>query len=208
MVICSPSGKPGLAAVLDDAVVLPQRSDGFTLPSLARRLKGRLGYLKVLDARHMVEDVVAELVPAIEPEGEMNAKSSLRLIPSRVWQGAFVLEHLSKIAAINPAAARRTADEVFGIILRRITLTLCKILAAGNVGHLLQSSSASRLTAAQAGFFILSQCGERPDLYGKSSRLDTMPSRPILQAWAKDGLAIVMLQVRAKWAKTSTWNIR
>jgi hypothetical protein len=32
-----------------------------------------LGYLKVLDARHMVEDVVAELVPAVDPEGEMSA---------------------------------------------------------------------------------------------------------------------------------------
>ena len=72
VVICSPSGKPGLAAVLDDAVALPQ-SDGFTRPSLARRLKGRLGYLKVLDARHMVEDVVAELVLAVDPEGEMSA---------------------------------------------------------------------------------------------------------------------------------------
>jgi hypothetical protein len=29
--------------------------------------------------------------------------------------------------------------------------------------HLAQSSSASRVTAAQAGFFILSQSGERPE---------------------------------------------
>jgi hypothetical protein len=32
-----------------------------------------LGYLKVLDARYMIEDVVAELVPAINPEGKMRA---------------------------------------------------------------------------------------------------------------------------------------
>jgi hypothetical protein len=32
-----------------------------------------LGYLKIFDARHMVEDVLAELVQAIDPEGEMNA---------------------------------------------------------------------------------------------------------------------------------------
>jgi hypothetical protein len=29
--------------------------------------------------------------------------------------------------------------------------------------HLAQSSSASRVTAAQAGFFVLSQSGERPE---------------------------------------------
>jgi hypothetical protein len=65
-------GKPYLAAVLDDAGALPQ-SDGFTRPSLASCLKGRLGYLKVLDARHMLEEGVAKLVPAIDPEGEMSA---------------------------------------------------------------------------------------------------------------------------------------
>jgi len=32
----------------------------------------------------------------------------------------------------------------------------------GQDGHFLQSSSASRYTAAHAGFFILSQSGERP----------------------------------------------
>jgi hypothetical protein len=32
-----------------------------------------LGYLEVFDARHMVEDIFAELVPAINPEGEMHA---------------------------------------------------------------------------------------------------------------------------------------
>jgi hypothetical protein len=53
---------------------------------------------------------------------------------------------------------------VFGIILRRITQTLSKILAAGNVGHLPQSSSASRPTAGASGFLNLSQSGERPDL--------------------------------------------
>jgi hypothetical protein len=31
------------------------------------------------------------------------------------------------------------------------------------LAHLLQSSSASRLTASHAGFFILSQSGERPE---------------------------------------------
>jgi hypothetical protein len=39
---------------------------------------------------------------------------------------------------------------------------------------LLQSSSASRFTAAHAGFFDLSQSGERPERYGESFRFDTM----------------------------------
>src|SRR5207249_10615442 len=47
-----------------------------------------------------------------------------------------------------------------------------------------QSSSASRRTASHAGFLLLSQSGERPERYGESFRFDTMPSRPILQAWA------------------------
>src|SRR5262249_11258879 len=44
-----------------------------------------------------------------------------------------------------------------------------------------QSSSAS-ITAGAAAFFILSQSGERPELYIESLRFDTMPSSPILQA--------------------------
>src|SRR5215472_6872212 len=51
--------------------------------------------------------------------------------------------------------------------------------------HLVQSSSASRFTAGAARFFILSQSGERPERYIESLRFDTMPSRSILQAWAK-----------------------
>src|SRR5215468_12384455 len=48
-----------------------------------------------------------------------------------------------------------------------------------------QSSSSSRFTAGAAGFFIFSQSGERPERYIESLRFDTMPSSPILQAWAK-----------------------
>ena len=36
-------------------------------------------YLKVLDTRYMIEDVVAELVPAINPEGKMRAGSCHRI---------------------------------------------------------------------------------------------------------------------------------
>src|SRR5262245_12034765 len=48
-----------------------------------------------------------------------------------------------------------------------------------------QSSSASRYTDGGAEFFILSQSGERPERYIESFRFDTIPSSPILQAWAK-----------------------
>src|SRR5262245_42249485 len=50
---------------------------------------------------------------------------------------------------------------------------------------LCHSSSASRLTAGAARLFILSQSGERRERYVEPLRLDTMPSSPILQAWAK-----------------------
>jgi hypothetical protein len=46
-----------------------------------------------------------------------------------------VLEHLSKIAAIHSPATGRTADEMLGLILRRIAEGLSKILAARNVDH-------------------------------------------------------------------------
>ena len=42
---------------------------------------------------------------------------SLRLILRRMWQRPFVLEDLSKIAAINPPIAGRTVDEMLGLIL-------------------------------------------------------------------------------------------
>src|SRR5262249_10400671 len=47
-----------------------------------------------------------------------------------------------------------------------------------------QSSSSSRRTASHAGFLLLSQSGERPERYIDVFRFETMPSRPILQAWA------------------------
>src|SRR5262245_35935945 len=52
------------------------------------------------------------------------------------------------------------------------------------VRHRPQSSSASRRTASHAGFLLLIQSGERPERYADALRFDTIPSRPILQAWA------------------------
>jgi hypothetical protein len=51
--------------------------------------------------------------------------------------------------------------------------------------HLPQSSSASRLTAAQAAFFILSQSGERPERYGEFSMLAHDAFEPELAGVAK-----------------------
>jgi hypothetical protein len=43
---------------------------------------------------------------------------SLRLIPWRVRQRPFVLEHLAEITAIEPAAVGRAADEMLGLVRR------------------------------------------------------------------------------------------
>jgi hypothetical protein len=45
-----------------------------------------------------------------------------------------------------------------------------------------RSSSRSRRTASQCGFFDLSRTLDGPDRYGESSRFETMPSRPSRQA--------------------------
>src|SRR5215468_10941582 len=73
-------------------------------------------------------------------------------------------------------AVRRPAVDAEGEVISR----------RGHLRPLLpQSSSSSRFTAGAAGFFIFSQSGERPERYIESLRFDTMPSSPILQAWAK-----------------------
>src|SRR5215813_13283012 len=84
-----------------------------------------------------------------------------RLAPSR-----------SELDDIGPVALRaKDHDPVVASHYRRLVLP--------------QSSSASRFTAGAARLFILSQSGERPERYIESLRFDTMPSSPILQAWAK-----------------------
>src|SRR6476660_9628096 len=50
--------------------------------------------------------------------------------------------------------------------------------------HLLQSSSASRVTAGAAGFLTFSQQSARPARYGEPRRFDTMPSQPSEQSAA------------------------
>jgi len=55
----------------------------------------------------------------------------LRLILRWVWERTFVLEHLAKITAIEPAAAGRKADEVFDLVLRRIAKRLPMYLPRG-----------------------------------------------------------------------------
>jgi hypothetical protein len=55
-----------------------------------------------------------------------------------------VLEHLSKIAAINPPAAGRAPNEMLGLALRLIAETLPKIFAARDFDH--GNSSPDRTT--------------------------------------------------------------
>jgi hypothetical protein len=59
----------------------------------------------------------------------------LRLILSRVWQRPFMLEHLAKITAVNPAIAGRTADEMPGLTNRRLAELLPQISAARKADH-------------------------------------------------------------------------
>ena len=58
--------------------------------------------------------------------------------------------------------ASRTADKVFRVI-GRIAEVFSNVFAAGNVGHLAQSSSASRLTAGASGFLNFNQSGDLPE---------------------------------------------
>jgi hypothetical protein len=59
-------------------------------------------------------------------------------------------------------------------------------------GHRPQSSSASRRTASQTGFFNLSQSGDRPDRYGESFRLRDQfispPGLPIFKEIDQDAI--------------------
>jgi hypothetical protein len=72
-----------------------------------------------------------------------------------MWQGTFVLEHLAKITAIDPAIAGRAQDQVFGLVLRRIAEEFTDVFAARD--HRVQSSSVSRLTAGASGFLNFNQ---------------------------------------------------
>ena len=89
-----------------------------------------MGYLKVLDARHMLEEGVAKLVPAIDPECEVSAKSSLRLILRWVRQGAFVLEDLSKVTAGHPSAAGRVGKKLISSDLLLVQVRFASIARA------------------------------------------------------------------------------
>ena len=115
-----------------------------------------------------------EGVPWANREHGRELACSLHMVLCRVGQGAFVLEDLAQIAAINPAAARLASDEVLGFVLRRVADELAMYLPRGDAGHLPQSSSASRLTAGASGFLNFSQSGDRP----VASLFETIPPAP------------------------------
>ena len=65
-----------------------------------------------------------------------SAPSLLRLIPYRMRQRPFVLDHLTEITAIDPATTGRTPDEMLRFVLRRIANALAEVFAPRN--HLSQ----------------------------------------------------------------------
>ena len=73
-------------------------------------------------------------------------RPSLRLILRRVRHRPFVLEHLSKITAVDPAAAGGTPKEVLGFVVGQAAEALPDVLAAGDGYHLPNPFFASRFT--------------------------------------------------------------
>jgi hypothetical protein len=61
-----------------------------------------------------------ETFPPVRPAHNL---PSLRLILRGVRQRPFVLDHLAEIAAIDPAIAGRAADEMVGLVCRRVAET-------------------------------------------------------------------------------------
>jgi hypothetical protein len=53
-----------------------------------------------------------------------------------MWQRAFVLEYLPKVAHIDLAVALWAADEVFGFVLRRPADAFTDVLAARDAHHI------------------------------------------------------------------------
>jgi hypothetical protein len=69
------------------------------------------------------------------------------------------------------------------LMTKIISFAIAICTATGELAfHEPQSSSRSRRTASQAGFFDLSQTFDGPLRYGESSLFETMPSRPNRQA--------------------------
>ena len=115
-------------------------------PSLSRRRLRQTDGI-VNPTRDAVAQKIIELAklgrpPSRSPFGRGNCaarhlfefrieRPSLRLILRWVWERTFVLEHLAKITAIEPAAAGRKADEVFDLVLRRIAKRLPMYLPRG-----------------------------------------------------------------------------
>jgi hypothetical protein len=55
------------------------------------------------------------------------------LILQRVWERAFVLEHLAEITAIDPTAAGRAPNEMLGLIRGRLSDALANVFPAREV---------------------------------------------------------------------------
>ena len=71
-----------------------------------------------------------ETFPPVRPAHNL---PSLRLILRGVRQRPFVLDHLAEIAAIDPAIAGRAAEEMVGLVCRRVAETLSDVFAAREI---------------------------------------------------------------------------
>ncbi len=88
-----------------------------------------------------------ETFPPVRPAHNL---PSLRLILRGVRQRPFVLEHLAEIAAIDPAIAGRAADEMVGLVCRRVAETLSDVFAAREID---QGEPVKREGYSSAGVF-------------------------------------------------------
>jgi predicted DNA-binding ribbon-helix-helix protein len=81
---------------------------------------------------HRRQMTLSDLIGAIDAQRRHSTlASAIRLFLRWVRQGAFVLGDLAEIAAINPAAAGGAANEMLGIVLRRVADELARRCDAG-----------------------------------------------------------------------------
>jgi len=139
-----PFVRPGHAqpsAILDDARALPQ-GDWCVGPAFARGAESGERNLVVLDTGDMLDDAFPVSGPGIDAEGEVSSECA-HVAPK------ICLVHWGILSPRKNRSALGSVAFFPGALLFW--------------DHLLQSSSASRLTAGASEFFILSQSGERPE---------------------------------------------
>jgi hypothetical protein len=161
------SGEPYFPTVFDDAGALPQ-SDGLTRPTLAGRLESRLSYLIVLDTRHMIEDVVAKLVPA----KERRATSPSRWLSSHGQPtSTTMLPHWFRDRATirEPMAVRNIGGQhMYKLVTGLIGLALAAVVvvALAGVGSEVKAQLAPVIYQKDRLDAVSSGCAKEPWPYG------------------------------------------